>query len=414
MLAEIITIGDEILIGQVVDTNSAFLARELNKIGIRVGQITSTGDSRKQIIEALDDASRRANIVLITGGLGPTSDDITRQTLAEYFDTVLEMHHDVLDHIKTLLSSRGIEVNDRNVRQAELPRNCRLLHNTLGTAQGMWFEKNKVVFIFMPGVPFEMEAIMRDHGIPMLRDAFSLSPVQHLTILTHGLPESTMAARIESWEKALPTYIKLAYLPSPGILRLRMSYYEQDLKGGREILSRELSGLKNFISDYIFGYDDDTLEVLVGNLLRKKKLTLTIAESCTGGKIASMITSVAGCSEYFSGSVISYSNDSKCNLLGVKTASIKDHGAVSKAVVEEMAVGVRERFGADMSVATSGIAGPSGGTQEKPVGTTWIAVSSKASTISEKFTFGNQRDINIQRAAIEALFMLRKELLLLI
>ncbi|MBN1414074.1 MAG: competence/damage-inducible protein A [Bacteroidales bacterium] len=410
MLAEIITIGDEILIGQVIDSNSAFLADELNKIGIRVGKITSIGDNREQIITALDDALKNAGLIIITGGLGPTNDDITKQTLADYFNSKLVLNTTVLDHIKTLLSLRGVKISERNRRQAELPDNCRILHNALGTAQGMWFEKNGKAFISLPGVPFEMKTIMMEYALPMIREAFRPSPIQHLTILTHGLAESAMANKIASWENNLSPSIKLAYLPSPGILRLRLSVYDSANEAGR-MLSEELSRLKHIIDDHIFGYNDDTLEELVGNLLREKGHTLSVAESCTGGKIASMVTSVPGCSDYFKGSVTAYSNASKCDLLGVDPDFIKKFGAVSQPVVEEMARGVRERFGADVSVATTGIAGPSGGTQEKPVGTTWIAVSTAGSTISQRFSFGEHRGRNIQRAAISALFMLRKELI---
>ena len=411
MLAEIITIGDEILIGQVIDSNSAFIADELNKTGIRVGQITSIGDNREQIIATLDEASKRAGLVIITGGLGPTNDDITKQTLAEYFNSKLVLNDTVLDYIKNLLTARGVEVNDRNIRQAELPQHCRLLHNASGTAQGMWFEKNNIVFISLPGVPFEMKGIMTDYALPLIKDVFRLPPIHHITFLTHGLAESVMAMKIESWEKKLPGSVKLAYLPSPGMLRLRLSAFGSDVNNGNSQLEEEASKLKLLIADYIFGYNNDTIEEVTGNLLREKKYTLSVAESCTGGKIASLITSVPGCSDYFKGSVTAYSNTSKCELLGVNPESIQIHGAVSQPVVEEMACGVRERFHTDISIATTGIAGPSGGTREKSVGTTWIAVSSADSTKSEKFNFGEDRGRNIQKAAIAALFMLRKELM---
>ena len=411
MLAEIITIGDEILIGQVIDTNSAFLADELNKIGFRVGQITSIRDDRDCIINALNEASQRARLVVITGGLGPTSDDITKQTLTEYFSAKLVLNTAVLEHIKSLLTARGVEVNDHNVRQAELPDHCRLLHNASGTAQGMWFEKNNTVFISLPGVPYEMKAIMTDYAIPMIRETFRLPPIQHYTILTHGLAESAMAAKIASWEQHLPPPVKLAYLPSPGILRLRLSVFNPVDNDGNALLTKEISKLESLIQEYIFGYNDDTIEAVTGNLLRQKKRHLSVAESCTGGKIASMITGVPGCSDYFLGSVTTYSNESKCSLLGVDPESIRIHGAVSQAVVEEMAHGVRKRFSAEISIAVTGIAGPAGGTSEKPVGTTWIAVSTMDSTRTEKFSFGEHRGRNIHKAAIAALFMLRSELI---
>ncbi|MBN2275166.1 MAG: competence/damage-inducible protein A [Bacteroidales bacterium] len=411
MLAEIITIGDEILIGQVVDSNSAFIADALNKIGIRVGKITSIGDIREQIIAALDDASKYAGLVIMTGGLGPTNDDITKQTLAEYFNTRLVLNTDVLDHIRTLLIPRGIRIHDSNIRQAELPENCSILHNAAGTAQGMLFKKSNTIYISLPGVPFEMKGIMTDHVIPMLKDAFMLDPIQHLTVHTHGLGESAMALKIASWEEQLSPAIKLAYLPSPGILRLRLSVYNTDIVTGNALLETEMSKLRSLISDYIFGYDSDTLEEITGKILRDKGLTLSVAESCTGGKIASMITSVPGCSDYFMGSVIAYSNDSKCKLLGVSHEDIDKNGAVSRLIAEEMARGARCRFNADIAVATTGIAGPSGGTTEKPVGSVWIAVSTTDLTTAERFTFGDNRSRNIQRAAIAALFMLRKVLI---
>jgi nicotinamide-nucleotide amidase len=411
MLAEIITIGDEILIGQVVDTNSAFLAAELNKVGIRVGQITSISDQRNPILTALDEAAKRAGLVVITGGLGPTSDDITKQTLADYFHTKLALKKEVLDHIRTLLAARGVEVNDRNIRQAELPESCRLLHNASGTAQGMWFEKKGTVFISLPGVPYEMESIMKDYALPQIKEFFHLPPLRHITVLTHGLAESAMAMKIEPWEKALPASVRLAYLPSPGILRLRLSCFDPERKNGPELVTEELAKLRRLISEYIFGYDNDTIEEVTGRLLREKKRTLAVAESCTGGKIASLITSVPGCSDYFLGSVTAYSNTSKCAILGVNQASIQSHGAVSQAVVEEMARGARERFDADISIATTGIAGPSGGSVDKPVGTTWIAVATDHIVRSEKFSLGEHRGRNISKAAVAALFMLRKELM---
>ena len=411
MIAEIITIGDEILIGQVVDTNAAFIAGELNKIGIQVGKITSVSDNHEQIITSLRDASRHSGLVIMTGGLGPTNDDITKQALAEYFNAKLVLNADVLDHIKTLLSGRGREVNDRNIRQAELPDHCRVLHNASGTAQGMWFEKNNTIFVSLPGVPFEMKAIVTETMLPMIKEAFHLPPIQHYTVLTHGLAESAMAEKISSWEKNLSASVRLAYLPSPGILRLRLSVFDPDPADASHHLAKEVSRLKEIIGDYIFGINDETLEEITGRLLRQKGYTLSVAESCTGGKIASMITAVPGCSDYFTGSVTAYSNTSKCELLGVNPDSIKTYGAVSQFVAEEMARGARKRFGTDIALATTGIAGPSGGTAEKPIGTTWIAISTAASTRAEKFNFGEHRGRNIKKAAIEALFMLRETLI---
>jgi nicotinamide-nucleotide amidase len=411
MQAEIITIGDEILIGQVVDTNSAFLASELHKIGIRVERITSVKDRRDSIITALDEASRRSRLIIMTGGLGPTLDDITKQSLAEYFQTKLTLNEQVLQHIKYLLYARGTELNERNIRQAEIPEGCKILHNTSGTAQGMWFEKNDTVYISLPGVPFEMESIMKDYGLPLIEKTFQLPPLRHITILTHGLAESAMAVKIEPWEKALPASLNLAYLPSPGILKLRLSCFDSETSNDSDLLREETAKLQSIIGNYIFGYDNDTIEEVTGQLLREKKRTLAVAESCTGGKIASLITSVPGCSDYFLGSVTAYSNAVKCHILGVQSASIQSHGAVSREVAEEMARGVRDRFHSDISIATTGIAGPSGGSIEKPVGTIWIALVTEKAVRCEKFNMGEHRGRNIQKAAIAALFMLRRELM---
>jgi nicotinamide-nucleotide amidase len=275
----------------------------------------------------------------------------------------------------------------------------------------MWFEKKGTVFISLPGVPYEMESIMKDYALPQIKEFFHLPPLRHITVLTHGLAESAMAMKIEPWEKALPASVRLAYLPSPGILRLRLSCFDPEQKNGPELVTEELAKLRRLISEYIFGYDNDTIEEVTGRLLREKKRTLAVAESCTGGKIASLITSVPGCSDYFLGSVTAYSNTSKCAILGVNQASIQSHGAVSQAVVEEMARGARERFDADISIATTGIAGPSGGSVDKPVGTTWIAVATDHIVRSEKFILGEHRGRNISKAAVAALFMLRKELM---
>jgi nicotinamide-nucleotide amidase len=411
MHAEIITIGEEILIGQVIDTNSAFLAEELNKIGIKIAQITSISDDWNHIHAALNAAFERSSLILTTGGLGPTSDDITKHALAAYFNNPLVRNDAVLDHIRLLLASRGVEMNERNIRQADLPYPCRLLHNAAGTAQGMMFEKDEKVLIALPGVPFEMKAIMTDYALPILRSKFNLPPISHLTLLTHGLAESAMAARIESWERSLPAEIRLAYLPSPGLLRLRLSASGRDTEMLDRLLLNESEKLKMLIGEYVFGYNDDTIEQIVGELLREKGYTLAIAESCTGGKIASMITSVSGSSDYFCGSITAYSNKSKCDLLNVKSGSLTDYGAVSEVVAKEMAVGVRQRFGAEISVATTGIAGPTGGTIEKPVGTVWIGISTEKGVKAERFSFGEHRGRNIQKAAVAALFLVRKELL---
>ena len=411
MNAEIITIGDEILIGQVIDTNSAYLAVELNKLGISVVQITSIPDQSDAIIQSLNAAKSRAQLVITTGGLGPTSDDITKQTLAAYFGAKLVERPDVVEHIRTLLGSRGVNMNERNRRQAELPDNCRLLYNSAGTAQGMWFDKDGCIFIALPGVPFEMKAIFHEQLESNLRITFQLPAIHHITVLTHGVPESEMAGRIQPWEEQLPSGIKLAYLPSPGLLRLRLT---GRTTGPHDELVRQMQAevhkLEAIIGKEIYGYNNDTLELVVGNLLLGKNMTMSVAESCTGGVISSMVTSVPGSSAYYKGGIIAYSNDVKASELNVSPYTIMMNGAVSQPVVEQMAEGARTRLNTDFSVAVSGVAGPSGGTSEKPVGTTWIAVSSKKRVVSHLYNFGEDRGRNMQKAAIAALFMLRNEI----
>jgi nicotinamide-nucleotide amidase len=410
MNAEIITIGDEILIGQVIDTNSAFLATELNKLGISVVQIPSVPDTREGIVKALDAAISRAGLILITGGLGPTSDDITKPALTEYFNTRLVENPVVVEKIRSILASRGVKMTERNRKMAELPADCEILNNSAGSAQGMWFVKDGKNFISLPGVPFEMKAIYLEEIEHRLKERFSLPNIHHTTILTHGMPESMMANLIQEWEENLPSFIKLAYLPSPGILRLRLSGKSTGPK--EELIMQmevEKGKLEDIIRKYIFGYGVDTLEQLIGKVLREKNMTLALAESCTGGTLSSMITSVAGASAYYRGGIISYANEIKTSELNVSPYTLMINGAVSQAVVEQMAEGVRVRYQTDFAVATSGIAGPDGGSPEKPVGTTWIAVASKNRIVSSLHNFSDERGRNIQKATITALFMLWNE-----
>lgn len=412
MNAEIITIGDEILIGQVVDTNSAYLATELNKLGINVIQITSIPDKRESILKALEDAAARASLVITTGGLGPTSDDITKQTLAEYFGSKMIMVPAVLEQIRVLLESRGVSINERNRRQAELPDNCEILHNNAGTAQGMWFVKEGRDYIALPGVPFEMKAIFSGEIENRLKMRYTLPAIQHLTALTHGIAESVVADLIKEWESNLPATIKLAYLPSPGILRLRLTGGAAgDTPVQQSQLEAEMVKLKAIIGPAIFGFNDEKLEVIIGNLLNSNKLTVSVAESCTGGSIGSLITSIPGSSAYFQGGIIAYSNEVKTHELNVSPYTLIMNGAVSQPVVEQMADGVRTRFKTDFAIAVSGIAGPDGGSGEKPVGTTWIAIASKKRIVSRMHNFGENRARNIQKAVIAALFMLREEIM---
>ncbi len=411
MNAEIITIGDEILIGQVIDTNSAFLATELNKLGISVIQITSVADTREAIMGALDTAQNRATLILLTGGLGPTSDDITKPALTEYFNTRLVENPEVVEKIRSILALRGVKMTERNRKMADLPADCETLNNSAGSAQGMWFVKDGKQFISLPGVPFEMKAIYLEEIEHRLRERFSLPNIHHITVLTHGMPESMMANLIQEWEESLPSGIKLAYLPSPGILKLRMTGRSTGSKNDLIMLMEMEKGkLENIIRKYIFGYGSDTLEQLIGKTLTEKKMTLALAESCTGGTLSGMITSVAGASAYYRGGVISYANEIKTSELHVSPYTLMINGAVSQSVVEQMAEGVRVRYQTDFAVATSGIAGPDGGSAEKPVGTTWIAVASKNRIVSSLHNFSDDRGRNIQRASITALFMLWTEL----
>jgi nicotinamide-nucleotide amidase len=409
--AEIITIGDEILIGQVVDTNSAFLATELNKLGISIIQITSVPDTRENILKTFFEASTRADLIISTGGLGPTSDDITKHTLAEYFNTRLVENPVVVEQIRSLLVKRGVAMNERNRKQAELPENCELLHNSAGTAQGMWFIRDGKHFISLPGVPYEMKSIYHEEIEHRLTERFTLPCIHHITIHTHGVPESEMAIRISDWEKQLPGELKLAYLPSPGLLRLRIT---GKTTGKRDtlisLMEEQKRKLDSLIGPYIFGYDGDRLEEIVGRILKDNGFTLSVAESCTGGAISGLVTSVPGSSAYYKGGIIAYSDDVKTSELNVSPYTLMMNGAVSQAVVEQMADGIRNRFGTDFSIGISGVAGPAGGTAEKPVGTTWISVASKKRTISRLFNFGEDRGRNIQKATIAALFLLRNEI----
>ncbi|HPR57854.1 MAG TPA: competence/damage-inducible protein A [Bacteroidales bacterium] len=409
MKAEIITIGDELLIGQVIDTNSAWLGEQLSLTGIKVHQITSISDDREHILSTLEQASQRADIILITGGLGPTRDDVTKMVLCEFFNTSLVFNQEAFENIQRLFQSRGIPVTELNRRQAEVPAACVPLPNPEGTAPGMWFEKDGKFFISMPGVPFEMKTMFTQQVMPRLAKYTEASFIVHHTILTQGVGESFLAKTIEEWENNLPANVKLAYLPQPGIVRLRLTAVGDNksaLERQLETLEKEL---KPLISDVIFGYNTETMEEVVGNLLKLTTKSVATAESCTGGYIAHLITSVPGSSAYFKGSVIAYSNQVKTELLGVDAAILEKYGAVSEEVVRQMAQGVRSNLKTDYGIAVSGIAGPDGGSNDKPVGTTWIALACGDKTIAKKFLFGEHRGRNIRKAALAALNMLRIE-----
>lgn len=411
MKAEIITIGDEILIGQVIDTNSAWMARELNNIGISVIQITSVPDSHEAIIKALTDAAERADIILTTGGLGPTKDDITKIALCDFFNTQLVFDTGSFNNIQRIFLVRGYKMTESNRRQAEIPACCEPLLNEDGTAPGMCFRKNGKIFVSMPGVPFEMKGLMNTRILPMLKP-LSNSVILHKTILTHGVGESFLADKIQDWESRLPKNFKLAYLPQPGIVRLRLSATGNLMEALKAEMETQINLLHSLVSDYIFGEDEDNLETILGSLLKEMHLTISIAESCTGGYISHLITSIAGSSEYFKGAVVSYSNDVKIETLGITAETINLHGAVSRETVIEMAEGVRKILKTDCSIAVSGIAGPDGGTPEKPVGTVWIAVATPfGETVAKKFLFGDNRERNIRRSALSAIDMMRRQLM---
>jgi len=412
MQAELITIGDEILIGQTIDTNSAWMGKKLNALGIQVSQITSIRDERNAIKNALLAAEHSAaNLVFITGGLGPTKDDITKHVLCEYFETYLERNEEVLEKIQSFFKERGREMLETNNQQADLPKACTVLLNEMGTASGMWFERNNTIFVSMPGVPYEMKHLMSERVLPKVQETFPLPAIFHKTIMTEGIGESFLVELIQDWETSLiADEIKIAYLPSPGIVRVRLTAMGTALVPLQEKVLRKAQELHRLIPEYIFGEDDISMEEALAKLLIKNKKTISTAESCTGGYIAHLLTSKEGSSAYYLGGFVSYDNQVKIETLRVSKDSIEDEGAVSKTVVEQMANGARNLLKTDFSIATSGIAGPGGGTDEKPVGTVWIAIASEKGVVSKKFLFEKDRDRNIRRSAMAAMSMVRKEL----
>jgi len=408
MKAKIITIGDEILIGQITDTNSAYIAGRLTDIGIRVEEMESISDRSGHITATLDRDCGHFDLLVFTGGLGPTKDDLTKQTLTRWLGDELLENAEALEAIKAFFSARGIELTKVNREQALLPASCTPLPNSAGTAPGMWFEKNGSILVFLPGVPFEMKALMEEQLLPRLRERVTLPQIQHRTIMTQGIPESILSDMLENWETSLPEGLSLAYLPRPGIVRLRLTARGLEPELAKQLLEVEIAKLFNIIPKHIFGFDEIQLEEALGKLLSEKKLTLASAESCTGGAIAQSITSVPGASAYFKGSVVAYSNSVKTDILGVPMEILAEHGAVSQQTVEYMARSVRKLLDSDLGVAVSGIAGPSGGTDEKPVGTTWIAVASATQCYSKRFLFGEHRGRNIERARLSALELTRQ------
>ena len=411
MKATIITIGDERLIGQIVDTNTVSIARHLNNLGIQIAEKCSIGDTREAIVKTLDRVVASSDVVIITGGLGPTNDDITKHTLAEYFGSELEYNVAEGEHVRSLLERRGIPFTELNRGQAMLPKCCTVLHNAHGTAPGMWFDVPQGgVIVSLPGVPFEMEHLMQDEVLPRLKSRFTLQQIVHRTLITRGIPESILAERIAAWEDALPEYLHLAYLPAPNIVRLRLSAYQVDGQVAEAEIARQFELLRAIIGENIVGFEGATIEQLVHEILVDRGLKLAVAESCTGGTIAQKFTAMAGASQYFMAGVVSYSNESKSDLLGVNMADIESYGAVSEQVACQMAEGVRRVAGADYAIATTGIAGPTGGSEAKPVGTVWMAVATPTKTIAVMRNSGTDRGQIISRASAYAIELLYEEL----
>lgn len=411
MKATIVTIGDEILIGQIVDTNSVSIAKRLNNIGITIAEKLSIGDSKEVIIDTLSRVMQTSKVVIITGGLGPTKDDITKHTLAEIFGSKLIYNGTEGEHVRALLARRGIEFTELNRGQAMLPECCTVLHNAHGTAPGMWFDTPQGgVVVSLPGVPFEMEHLMEDEVIPRLQKRFELRSIVHRTLITRGIPESILAERIAHWEDALPDYLHLAYLPAPNVVRLRLSAYDVDRKQATEDIEAQFNTLRKIIGDNIVGYEGSTVEAQLHDILLKRGKTLAVAESCTGGMIASKFTAMAGASAYFRGGVVAYANEAKRDILGVRMEDIECFGAVSEVVALEMAEGVRRITGADYAIATTGIAGPTGGSKHKPVGTVWMAIATSEGSRAIMRNSGTDRGQIISRASAYAIEMLYEEI----
>src|SRR6478736_3045179 len=410
VFAEIITIGDEILYGQIVDTNSAWMGTELGKIGIRVKQISSVSDEADAITQAIVDAQTRADLILITGGLGPTRDDITKKTLTDYFQTELKLHEPSLEDVTNLFAQRGRAMTELNKQQAYLPANCTPIRNVIGTAPGMWFNHQDKIIVSMPGVPYEMMRMMSEQVLPKIQESFELPVIIHKVIQTIGIGESFLADQLEEWEDNLPENIKLAYLPHLAGVRLRLTGLGTDADELEDQLLHELTAVSNLVAKFIFAYGEVSLEETIGMLLNARNMTISTAESCTGGRVAQKLTSIPGSSMYYMGSVVAYDNDVKIKQLNVKAETIDQHGAVSEAVVREMAENVRKIMGTDVGIATSGIAGPGGGTEEKPVGTLCIAYADATKTISKKLYFNKDRELNIEFTAMTLLNLVRQSL----
>lgn len=411
MKAEIITIGDEILLGQIVDSNSAWMGQQLDLLGIQLGQITSVSDTREAIYESLSGASERADLVLVTGGLGPTKDDVTKETISAFFNSGLVRNEKVYQHVLALFAKRGTDrpIPERNYAQADVLASCDVLFNDVGTAPGMWLEKGGKFFVFLPGVPFEMKFLMEHSVIPKLKEILEIQQhkvVYHAHILTMGLGESFLADKIADIEDDLPSYIRLAYLPTLGTVRLRLSAMGEDLDELKRSVDAFADRIAMRLVENVVAREDIKPENVIVEEFTVRGIRLATAESCTGGLLASAITSISGASAIFDCGIIAYHNRIKQEVLGVDAGILNDYGAVSEETVVQMAEGVKRISGADYAIATSGVAGPLGGTLDKPVGTVWIAVSGKSEIVTRKFNFRNDRKINIERSVAQALNML--------
>ena len=414
--AEVITIGDEILFGQITDTNTQWIGTELTNIGIRTVRKSSVGDQVDAILQVLHEAHQRADVIIITGGLGPTKDDITKKTLCTYFGVGMVRNEEALALVTSFFEKRGRAMTDLNRAQADLPANAVYMQNDWGTAPGMWFEHDQGdargrVYVSLPGVPFEMKHLMTNRILPKLAGHFQTPIIKHKMIKTIGVGESFLAERIEAWEDALPSHIKLAYLPSFGMVKLRLTATGNDLAQLNRELDEQVAKVMPLIEKNVFGFDSDELETVVGQLLKEKNLTLGVAESCTGGYVSAQITKVPGSSAYFWGGIISYSNAIKAGQLGVGPETLEQFGAVSEETIRQMAEGVRKALGTSIGIATSGVAGPDGGTPDKPVGTVWIACATDQRIVTRLLKLGQYRDQNIQLTSTYLLNMLREELL---
>lgn len=409
--AEIISIGDELLIGQVINSNASWMGEQLFLNGIALRRVTTIGDDAKQLHAALGEALLRVQFVFLTGGLGPTSDDITKPALCSFFDAELEFNQEAYEQVEALFRRRGLAVTERNRQQAYLPALCRPIQNLNGTAPGMWFDVGESVIVSMPGVPFEMKPMFSEQVIPAIRRKYTTYNYFFRTIMTIGVGESFLADKITDWQLQLPEGYSIAYLPQPGIVRLRLGGSGTDGQAVLQTLNRLVAELSELLKEHVYGYDNQSIEEVVFQLLRSAGKTIATAESCTGGYIAHLLTSLPGSSTCFKGSIVAYSNEIKTGYLGIADSIILTEGAVSQQVAEGMAASIREKFGTDFGIGVTGIAGPDGGTTEKPVGTVWIAIAGADGVFSQKFQLGEQRDRNIRRSALAALNMLRLRLL---